>query len=285
MYKLHWQLFRKSLTNLFKMVVKIGDKSVETPTKPGQVKLSQALSFLETYEAYNKIALQIESDDEMANDFLLQKKLLIEMGKSVAAFFDIPFSSFMNEKLVIKITDEQEINEALTNINILFQHLSSVIATYKPKLKTPEDFIFNYKGQAYALPLYLVNDELYDQPITVAQSIESLEVKRLTARHINTNWKNAYYTELVSLIAIFARKVDSDGDYESFPEEQNQIDDFIEKRKKLFLDIDMVNAFDCSFFLISFMKDLGKDQTIDTFLNPHNINQKINMKLRPTVKL
>lgn len=227
------------------MIITIDKIEYELPTKPEQVKLSSALSFLAEMRAYEQYLkkLNLQPLDVELNS-LDKIEYLKLMSKGIAAYFDIDIKLLLNTR--VKISDN-ELNSTIQQCSILFNRLSSVISTYKPKLRDRVNCEFKHNGIVYIIPFYLIDgdEKQINEDITVGQAIEALEVKRMLNDHKQKDWKNAIYTEIIKLMAILARPKDG---YE-FPNEQSKINKWIEKQEKLFVDINMVEGFDVAFFL------------------------------------
>lgn len=227
------------------MIITIDKKEYELPMDPKEVKLSSALSFLSEMRSYDEYLkkLNLQPLDVELNT-LDKIEYLKLMSKGIAAYFDIDVKLLLNTR--IKISDN-DLNSTIEQCSILFNHLSSIISTYQPKLRDRIDCEFKHLGIIYIIPFYLIDNEekQINKDITVGQAIEALEVKRMLNDHKQKDWKNAIYTEIVKLMAILARPKDG---YE-FPNEQSKINKWIEQQERIFSDINMVEGFDVAFFL------------------------------------
>lgn len=198
------------------------DVRLELPESINEVSLEKMLDFNEAFE---------DNRPDLADQGGAFELLAI---RCVSAYFDIDYKLLLDNKLT-----GAKVGSLYDAILPVFAHLNNVIGSYsfdnRPKS-------YQIGGQSFFLPYELIGA---NSP-TVAESIEVLEVKRL----LNTDTKNGKFTEAIRTAAILMRL-----EGERLPHDQPDIDDFIAKRTKLFLEskIGMQPGLDSVFFLTNFI--------------------------------
>lgn len=206
------------------------DVELNLPESIDEVTLEKCLDFNEAWED-NRTNIK---DTDGAGFELLAIR-------SISAYFDVDYNLLLDNKLT-------NANGAITGkargfydaILPVFAHINNVIGSYKFE-NSPRQYEIG--GQIFHLPY----DLLGDKSLTVAESIEVLEVKR----QLSTTTKNGKFTEAIRTAAILLRL-----EGERFPHDQPDIDNFIANRTKFFLDnkLPMRAGLDSVFFLINFIK-------------------------------
>ena len=195
------------------------DVRLDLPSTIDEVSLEKMLDFNEAFEN--------NREDETPFELLAIR--------CVSAYFDIDYRLLLDNKLT-----GAKVGSLYDAILPVFAHLNNVIGSYnfdnRPKS-------YQIGGKSFFLPYELIGEK---SP-TVAESIEVLEVKRL----LNTDTKNGKFTEAIRTAAILMRL-----EGERLPHAQPDIDDFIEKRTKFFLNnkIGMQPGLDSVFFLTNFIR-------------------------------
>lgn len=228
------------------------------PEVPGEVKLSQALRFNYAYDAFvtwrNK---ELGDDLEKVTWLDLQtiehkREYLEHIAMCCSEFFDIPVKEWWGVKTGkvsghIMRMSESSLDEVSDNMMSIFTWIYKVIASYTPRLRGREDCHFEYKGERYKIPYFLVDyiekGEVNDD-LSVAESIECLEVQKAVEKLKKKQPVSARFTEIMNLLAILARK-----EGQPFPDNQVGINALISRQSKEFQEIDMVVGLDTAFFL------------------------------------
>ena len=192
------------------------DIQLELPSSIDDVTMEKYLDFNEAYEA--------NRDHEHFELLAI---------RCVSAFFDIDYHLLLDNQL-----DSTRTTQLYDAILPVFAHINNVIGSYDYD-NTPKQY--NIGGNIFTLPFDLVGEN----SLTVAESIEILEVKRL----LDTKGKNGKFTEAIRTAAILLRL-----EGERLPHDQPDIDQFIQERTTFFLEnkLPMRAGIDCLFFLINF---------------------------------
>jgi hypothetical protein len=233
-------------------------KTLPLPEVPGEVKLSQALQFNYAYDAFHawrnkELGDDIEKVTWQDLETVEHKREYLEhIANCCSEFFDIPVKEWWGVKTGkvsghIMRMSEPAMDEVADNMMSIFTWIYKVIASYTPRLRSKEDCAFEYKGERYTIPYFLIgyiekgeaNDDL-----SVAESIECLEVKKAVEKLKKKQPVSARFTEIMNLLAILARK-----EGQTFPDSQVAINALIDRQSKEFQEIDMVAGIDTAFFL------------------------------------
>lgn len=233
-------------------------KVLPLPEMPVEIKLSQALRFNYAYDAFvtwrNK---ELGEDLEKVTWFDLEtveqkREYLEHIANCCAAFFDVPVKDWWGVKTGkvsghIMRMSESTLDDISDNMMSIFTWVYKVIASYTPRLRRKEDCTFEYNGSRYTIPYFLIDyieNSVANDDLSVAESIECLEVKKAVEKVKKKQPVSARFTEVVNLLAILARK-----EGESFPDSQVGINALIARQSKEFQEIDMVAGLDTAFFL------------------------------------
>ena len=233
------------------------------PEVPGEIKLSQALQFNYAYDAFhtwrNK---ELGPDLEKVTWHDLQtvehkREYLEHIANCCAEFFDIPVKEWWGVKRGkvsghIMRMSESTLDDISDNMMSIFTWVYKVMASYTPRLRRKEDCTFEYNGTRYTIPYFLIDyieNSVANDDLSVAESIECLEVKKAVEKLKKKQPVSARFTEIVNLLAILARK-----EGETFPDSQVGINALIARQSKEFQDIDMVSGIDTAFFLSGITK-------------------------------
>ncbi len=207
------------------------DVSLELPESIDEVSLEKMLDFNEAFED-NRPCVEGSGDEGVPFELLAIR--------CVSAYFDIDYRLLLDNKLTTNAGNLTAAAGSLYDAILpVFAHLNNVIGSYnfdnRPKS-------YQIGGKSFFLPYELIGE----RSPTVAESIEVLEVKRL----LNTETKNGKFTEAIRTAAILMRL-----EGERLPHDQPDIDDFIAKRTKYFLEskIGMQPGLDSVFFLTNFI--------------------------------
>lgn len=228
------------------------------PEVPGEVKLSQALRFNYAYDAFvtwrNK---ELGDDLEKVTWLDLQtiehkREYLEHIAMCCSEFFDIPVKEWWGVKTGkvsghIMRMSESTLDDVSDNMMSIFTWIYKVIASYTPRLRGREDCHFEYKGERYKIPYFLVDyieKGEANGDLSVAESIECLEVQKAVEKLKKKQPVSARFTEIMNLLAILARK-----EGQPFPDNQVGINALISRQSKEFQEIDMVVGLDTAFFL------------------------------------
>ena len=216
---------------------------INLPETMEQVSLSSALSF-SVVERDIKELLDTDPDNQV--------EYFILITRAVANFFDIDeewlhampmgdVSAYLHK------ADSSSFKNATTGVMRLFEYIVGLFEELHPELYIDREFIFEHKGEKFNIPMFITDQlrtGMLNPRLTVAEVVEALEVRRQYGTIQNN--KNAIFTELVKLTAILARK-----EGETFPTDQQEINDFIQRRTNFFVDLDAKVGVDIAFFLNS----------------------------------
>lgn len=151
---------------------------------------------------------------------------------------DVFNSQFDTEKVI-------HIDSATSTLLTVYNHLTDLILSYKPKTTNEDTYTFEYKGETYQVP-YVYSQTYLGQPvyskIDVQQAVEILEIKRWAAGIDDSG--NTRLTHFLGVLSLLARKVEED----TMEELPNKIDIFIKKRSLHFQDIPFPIALNAVFF-------------------------------------
>lgn len=211
--------------------------SWQVPESAEEITYRQMIMFSSAYEIF------LEVKEPTLRDYL----------PVMSAFFDMDVEAVRNLPMNL-------FNDFEKSMTGLFVYIFQLIAGYRPKIRKAEngDHLFKYLNKSWRIP-HAVHVE--DIDLTFGQGIDLLDIQR-KAKIESTNRPNDIdsltYTTGLNTLAVL---VSADG--EELPEDDIRLRDLIQKRVKLFADIDMVTALDCIFFLTR-----GKSASLRTGLSP-----------------
>lgn len=213
-------------------------KTIELPENIDEVSLSQAIQFNNRYEKYRKWSEENDADELTVDQQIAQIEL---MANCVSGYLDLD----VKELSKLKVGSEDEFISAFDSVYGILAYLISIMETYQ--FTKPEDssYKFVHHGIEYSVRGYYRNaifDNTDMTDLSLSEAIECLEVKRLALNIKNKD--NAKFTEMITTLAVLSRR-----DGELFPENQFEIDEFVNERVKEFQDINMKVAYDVAFFL------------------------------------
>lgn len=242
---------------------KEGQKVFDLPETPEEVKLPQALRFNHVYEEMLTWRRSEVPDDQLSWETMLdisqKREYLTHVINCVSKFFDLPEEEFLGLKkgsILKHLTDlsSEKLDQLAGDLLSIFTHIYNVLNQYRPRLRGKEDCVFIHNNQRFKIPYFLA-ESIYgnDDDLTVSESIECAEVRRLV-KDMKTRTKDpihpvtATYLETVGITAILAR-LDNGIEDEVLPDDPYLANQFVERRKEVFKDIDYVNGSDLIFFL------------------------------------
>lgn len=260
------------------MILKIKDTGgtvtkIDFLDKIEDVKLDNKIRFDIVNE---NIALYIQQsiDDKKEVDVYYLKLI----SKAVGEFLDVDMDTIMkldtsdvmdgftlsDQKIMDSINNKdnwKDIDLGSVEITLmkLYNSINGFLSKYKPKIRTDQNYVFQYKEKTYYLP-YLIKTLYTGANVTTkvntSQLVEVLEIKR----YLGTEFKSREGKEDQSLmdarfnayLEIFAVLVLEEG--VDYPSSDAELSDRIDERKEYFKDIDMKTVNDVVFFLMSITK-------------------------------
>jgi hypothetical protein len=161
-------------------------------------------------------------------------------------------------------TIKPPVDSTLTTLTAIWDHIKSVIASYKYVEQHSEDYSFHYKGEDFKV-FKKYKDALYNESkfekVSVGELTEAFDVTRLIEKRFKDKNSSTLLTEMLSIIAILARK-----DGERFPIDHK--DAFIASRASHFIDIPFDIASNVFFYLIPSLDTYLKEM-ISAFFSHH----------------
>lgn len=181
------------------------------------------------------------------------------LAKCVGEFFGVPLNSVMDAHY--GNTDDIPSGGVLS----LYVRISKLVEAFTPRIRTPRDCHFEYKGHQYTIPVISVKtmSDLHIPthllpPVETGQMVEAYEVRRMAKRQIDATKDpdgSGLYTYYLNLLSVLALK-----DGELLPHGELDVENFIEARTLHFADIETGNgidagtALDVDFFLANLMR-------------------------------
>lgn len=205
-----------------------------------QVPLSRYIDFLKAREALD------DKEKLEAGEVNVARVL----AQSVGAFMGVP----VDEVLRAEYGDFEDVDDISKNLTSLYMWIVNLLGTFTPKIRKPEDCIFEYKGEQYTIPTIgfqaLANLPLLPD-LETGEMIEAYEIKRMAQAKIQSDDPEGSYlfTYYLRLLAVLCRKED-----ERFPVFESDVEVFINERLLHFQEIDAGTALDVDFFLASLMR-------------------------------
>ena len=255
---------------MYKVSLKTTDgKSVidiDFPEHPSEVKLKQFIEFEVAYESLNKWLDSLDETDWRKVEVQLNyiKKIIeiiseftgheiIDKGLTIG-----DFEKHLGEMMYLKEGEQLDLDLIESSLFSLYTNIWRVFKKNKPRHRTEKDFVFEYKGKRWKMPLMLVDiisQKKIPQDLTTAELVEAAEVVRLWDMHKKNDIQGSVrFTSILKLVAILARNVKGD----TFPSTDSEIEKYISERTFHFQNIDMETALDIQYFFLSSTKGLRK---------------------------
>lgn len=154
----------------------------------------------------------------------------------------------------LRKAEELDIDKTEGTLITLYANIFKVIDKYdRPMVNLNEDFSFVYKGDTYTIPGGYVDAVTGQQnfaPFTTAQVVEALQVWSQYDKHRRNDPRgNFLFTSILYLLACFALPPN-----EEFPDNDKDIERFINERVKLFQDIPLSVGLDVLHFFLPIRK-------------------------------
>lgn len=148
---------------------------------------------------------------------------------------------FLMGMVKVKRFDDIDMETTSASITQLYIHTLNLLNSYQPKVEPGHDLSFTHKGHNYIIPnLYIdaiTGQQKFDE-ISTGEAVEALEVVRAWENNMpNDKDGGIYYTSMLKIIAVLARRIEEDGQPEPFPTSQAFVDRLITDRVIEFQDI------------------------------------------------
>lgn len=209
------------------------------------VPLSRAIDFLKAREPF-------DNAEAMEKGQVNEARVMV---KAVGAFFGLELEQMIG-------VDAIDAGDVADGIESLYAWIIDLLGTFTGRMRTPQDCTFEYKGDAYTIPVLSIRamTGLPGVPanLQAGEMIEAYEIKRLAQTRIGEGDPDGtyLYTYYLQLLAALARK-----DGEQLPYSDSECADFIERRTVHFQEIDVGTALDVDFFLAMQMQPSDKTLT------------------------
>lgn len=138
------------------------------------------------------------------------------------------------------------------SVGVLFVNLDKIIAGYKPKFRTNQDFKFEWKGRTYHIPhltFDAVTGQLQRTALSVYDYVETDVTRqrfKMLAEKDGDRSGDAWFSEYTHLIALVARR-----EGEKIPFNPSERETWLQNRATIFQDVPLDIAMDIDFFLTS----------------------------------
>lgn len=216
---------------------------------------------------------------------------LYRMCRVVSEFFDIDLNTVLQydaaaltddagylkpevmSKHIKALTDRavsmDDLEDTLLTIVL---NVNKVVQDYEPKYRTVHNHIFDYRDEKWTLPRVnvLSYHHIQFEKVTVLESIECMEIQRLSKKH-KDDQGNSTLTEFLTMMAVLCRK----------PGEKIDIDNFenmVEERKRHFIDLTMDVVLDTVFFSQITLNKAVKALVANGFSTPLKGRRRISRK-------
>lgn len=201
------------------------------PASIGEMRLAQYIDFLVALRDFRK---------EGANEVAV-------MARAVATFSGIDPVEIIQAR--VGGDYEQAALDNEPTIYSLYSYLLRLIEVHKPRIRTIDEAIFQYKGETFQIPAS-AKAAVMNVPkkeMTVIEAVEAFEVKRRVGDAMKADGDptgSFWFSEYLHLLAILARHPG-----ESLPLDDDDRTTFITERAAFFSDITLDVALDVDFFL------------------------------------
>lgn len=192
------------------------------------------------------------------NDFLnIDVTELLENGELKPEVLSKHIETYENKEPL-------KVEDVFPTILGVWEYIANLCNNYTPNKYTDQDLSFEYKGETFKVFRRTV-DSLYGEKfskVSVGELTESFEISRKLAKL--GEGPSVKLTEMLGLISILARKED-----EKLP--LDDIENFVEKRSKFFIDIPYTTAVEVFFYLTPSLSTFLNEKIWRTFLTPQNL--------------
>lgn len=242
--------------------------SVNLPETVDEIKLRHFTEFEKAHERKEKVFTQLQSGDKPFAAWRLdyiQAILDCVKAMNLGDLDNVAFGE-MVEYLTSEDENTLDFEQTEASVMKIHAHFYNVIAQYDGiarKAQWQDDYTFTYKGQDYVIKGGYM-DAISGQPRfyqhSTAQVVESLEILRHYEKHKDQDPKGNYlFTSILYVMACFALKPG-----EEFPDNDLEIDRFINERVKLFQDVPLTVGLDVLNFFLHTGNSLNNRQSSNT---------------------
>lgn len=242
----------------------------DMPEIPEEILFRDFCGWNAAFQAHNDWLIEITNDEETPfdpNEMGFRVKYLRSISHILSEYLggkpliDVPVGN-INQHLLTMFGGEMEVDieAADKTLTALYTKIWAVIMDFKPTPPSGEDCYFVHEQVKYKIPGYYMDaftkKKVFDK-IPLGQSVEAMEVVRAWENNIPKDIDGSiYYSSMLKMIAIFARKVikSKPEKLEPFPVEEDEVAEFIQKRWLDFEDISMTTARNIEAFFLRGIK-------------------------------
>lgn len=183
---------------------------------------------------------------------------MLGVAMSISEFFQVDVMQVLEGEVGV-VTDEHLAH----SVGGIFVKLDEVIARYKPKMRTNNDFKFEWKGFEYHIP-HLTFDAVTNQfkrtALSVFDYVETDVTRqrfKMLAEKDGDREGSFWFSEYTHLIALVARR-----ENEKIPFNPGERETWLQNRATIFQDVPLDIAMDIDFFLTTGLQNSKRHTTI-----------------------
>jgi len=190
------------------------------------------------------------------------------IAQAVGAFSGVDLETI----LTARFGDFEESEAAEKNLSSLYMWIINLLNTFAPKIRTPEEAVFEYKCERWEIPRIGVQ-ALAAMPLLpdleTVEAIEAYEIQRIANESAEKDGDpegSVLYSRYLKLLAVLCRKYGQD---DKLPISDSACEAYLNERMLHFREIDAGTALDVDFFLANLMKPYERTRAVVGFLiNP-----------------
>lgn len=208
-----------------------------------EVPLNRYIDFLKAREPLDNTAA-IEAGDV---------NVVRVVAQAVGAFCGVE----LDRVLEAHFGNFEESEAADKNLSQLYAWILNLLTTFTPKIRTPEDALFEYRGENWKIPVIGIQ-ALAAMPalpdVETGEAVEAYEVQRTAQLKREKDGDpdgSVLYSYYLRLLAVICRKDDGQ---DKLPISESECERYINERSVHFREIDAGTALDVDFFLAGLMR-------------------------------